>query len=145
MSRILYNCRGSFTNRLLFMQNKPNFLRGQINATLFATKDYENKWQRRVRKNKPKTNPIQTQTNPISEKPKMNLNFYSTKDYDNKPRLRAPGKQTQFKPNSNPICPDTMSVVSNSPSGVARKWPDGVRAVSYYGGHYDDVFIFWKC
>ena len=99
VSRILYNCRGSSTNRLLFMQNKPNFLRGQINATLFAAKDYENKWQRRVRKNKPKTNPIQTQTNPISEKPKMNLNFYSTKDYDNKPPLRAPGKQTQNEPN----------------------------------------------
>jgi len=99
MSRSLYTCRENSTNRLLFMQNKPNFLRGQINATLSATKDYENKWQRRVRKNKPKTNPIQTQTNPISEKPKMNLNFYSTKDYDNKPRFRAPGKQTQFKPN----------------------------------------------
>jgi len=99
MSRILYKCRENATNRLLFMQNKPNSLRGQINATLCATKDYENKWQRRVRKNKPKTNPIQTQTNPISEKPKMNLNFYSTKAYDNKPPLRPPAKQTQFKPN----------------------------------------------
>ena len=98
MSRTLYTCRENFTNRPLFMQNKPNFLRGQINATLFATKDYENKWQRRVRKNKPKTNPIQTQTNPISEKPKMNLNSYSTKDYDNKPCFPAPAKQTQFKP-----------------------------------------------
>jgi len=46
-----------------------------------------------------KTNPKQTQTNPISEKPKMSLNFYSTKDYDNKTRFPAPGKQTQFKPN----------------------------------------------
>ena len=85
------------------MQNKPNSQKDQINATLFAAKDYKNKWQRRVRKNKPKTNPIQTQTNLISEKPKMTLNFYSTKDYDNKPPLRPPAKQTQFKPNSNPI------------------------------------------
>ena len=46
---------------------------------------------------------------------------------------------------SRSILPDTMSVVSNSPSGVAPKRPDGVRAVSYYGGHYDDVSIFWKC
>jgi len=41
--------------------------------------------------------------------------------------------------------PDTMSVVSNSPTGVAPKGPDGGRAVSYYGGHYDDVCMFWKC
>jgi len=98
MSRILYNCRGSFTNRLLFMQNKPNSQKDKINATLFATRDYENKPPRPTPKNKPKTNPKQTQTNPISEKPKMNLSFYSTKVYDNKPPLRAPGKQTQNKP-----------------------------------------------
>ena len=98
MSRTLYICRESFTNRLLFMQNKPNFLTGQINATLFAAKDYENKWQRRVRKNKPKTNPIQTQTNPIPEKPKMNLTFYSTKDYDNKP----PRPKRKNEPKTNP-------------------------------------------
>jgi len=39
------------------MQNKPNFSQGQINGTSFAAKDYENKWQPRVRKNKPKTKP----------------------------------------------------------------------------------------
>ena len=77
MSRTRYNCRGSATNRLLFMQNKPNSLRGQINATLCAAKDYENKWQRRVRKNKPKTNPILIRA-------KMNVNFYLTKDYEEK-------------------------------------------------------------
>ena len=91
------------------MQNKPNLPEGKNDAKCVFTKDYENKWQRRVRKNKPNTNPKQTQTNPISEKPKMNLNFYSTKDYDNKPRLRAPGKQTQNKPNSNPISPPPKS------------------------------------
>ncbi len=31
-----------------------------------------------------KTNPIQTQSNPISEKPKMNINSFITKDYRKK-------------------------------------------------------------
>jgi len=39
------------------MQNKPNSQKAKINATLFTAKDYENKWQRRVRKNKPNSNP----------------------------------------------------------------------------------------
>jgi len=30
-----------------------------------------------------KTNPIQTQTNPITEKPKMNVNKVLTKNYEN--------------------------------------------------------------
>jgi len=41
----------------------------------------------------------------------MNLNFYSTKDYDNKTRFPAPGKQTQFKPNSNPIINNQSSIL----------------------------------
>jgi len=39
------------------------------------------------------------QNKPNSRKAKMKLNFYSTKDYENKPRLRAPAKQSQNKPN----------------------------------------------
>ena len=97
------------------MQNKPNLLDAQMNVSSILTKAYENKWQRRVRKNKPNTNPIQTQTNPISEKPKMNLNFYSTKDYENKPPLRAPAKQTQNKPNSNPIINHQSSIITYPP------------------------------
>jgi len=41
-----------------------------MNVNLYNTKYYENKWQRRVRKNKPNTNPIQTQSNPILKEPK---------------------------------------------------------------------------
>jgi len=69
----------------------------QMNVNLYNTTDYENKWQRKVRKNKPNTNPIQTQfkpnsnpiqtqSKPISEKPKMNVNKVSTKDYNNEQR-----------------------------------------------------------
>jgi len=39
----------------------------QMNVTSFITKYYENKWQRRVRKNKPNTNPKQSQFQTRSE------------------------------------------------------------------------------
>ncbi len=62
-----------------------------MNVNSLITTDYENKWQRRVRKNKPNTNPIQTQykpnTNPIKpnlRKAKMNVNLTITKDYRKK-------------------------------------------------------------
>ena len=51
LSRTLYKST-------LFMQNKANLLDAQMNVTSFITKYYENKWQRRVRKNKPSSNPI---------------------------------------------------------------------------------------
>jgi len=72
----------------LFMQNKPNFQKAQMNVTVFYTKEYESQTLSRSGKNKANTKPIQTQTNPI--KPKTNP------------------KQTQNKPNSNPIeaCPE---------------------------------------
>ena len=57
------------------MQNKPNFRKSQMNVNKALTKDYENVCLRRSGK----TNPIQTQSNPIS--PKTNP------------------KQSQFKPN----------------------------------------------
>jgi len=47
-----------------------------------------------------KNEPKRTQTNPISEKPKMNANLFAAKDYENKPRLPAPEnkpKQTQSR------------------------------------------------
>ncbi len=112
MSRILYTCRGSSTNRLLFMQNKPNFLRGQINATLCAAKDYENKWQRRVRKNKPNSNPIRTQSKPIKPKTKP--------------------KRTQNKPKTNPIKPNQTQSQDPTPKRVGRtkEWPDEAQLLA---------------
>ncbi len=108
----LYTCREPSTNQLLFMQNKPNFQKAQMNVNPYNTTDYENKWPRRVRKNKPNSNPIKANfkrakmninslitrdyrkkddfdvrknkpnSNPISEKPKMNVNLYIIKDYE---------------------------------------------------------------
>ncbi len=97
----------------LFMQNKPNLQKSQMNVNLYNTTDYENKWQRRVRKNKPNSKPIKpnlrkakmnvnslitkdyrkkddfavrknkANSKPISEKPKMNVNLYVIKEYEN--------------------------------------------------------------
>ena len=55
-----------------FMQNKPNFQKAKMNVNSLITTDYENKWQRKVRKNKPNSNPI-------SSKAKMNLKSLAKK------------------------------------------------------------------
>jgi len=44
-------------------QNKPNFRKAKMNVTSILTKDYENK----PPSHSAKTNPIQTQSNPISK------------------------------------------------------------------------------
>jgi hypothetical protein len=55
-----------------FMQNEPNFQKGQMNVTSFLTNDYKN-WTLSERgKNEPKrtqSNPKRTQTNPIRSEP----------------------------------------------------------------------------
>ena len=46
------------TNQLLFMQNKPNFRKSQMNVSIFSQKDYENKSNWTLGQNKPNSNPI---------------------------------------------------------------------------------------
>ena len=62
----LYICRELSTNQLLFMQNKPNSPNVQMNVSNVKTMNYKNLFPRRGTK----TNSKQTQSNPISEKPK---------------------------------------------------------------------------
>ncbi len=62
------------------MQNKPNFRKSQMNVSIYLQTAYENKWQRRVRKNKPNSNPIK----PNLRKAKMNVNSLIRKDYRKK-------------------------------------------------------------
>ncbi len=107
------------------MQNKPNFLRSKMNVKSYNTNDYENKWQRKVRKNKPNSNPIK----PNLKRAKMNINLFIIKDYRkkddfevriNKPNFRKAQNERKLicskglqkkndfavqknKPNSNPI------------------------------------------
>ena len=66
-----------------------------MNLNLYNTKDYENKWQRRVRKNEPNTNPIK----PNLRKAKMNISSIITKDYRKKDDFTV----RINKPNSKPI------------------------------------------
>ena len=61
------------------MQNKANFQESQIKVTKVISRDYENKTLGKRGKNKPNSNPIQTQSNPI--------------------KANKMPKQTQYKPN----------------------------------------------
>jgi len=71
----------------LFMQNKPNFQKSQINVSTVITMNYEQRTTNYEIKNKPNSKPIQTQfkanTNPIQSQFKP--------------------KQTQFRPADAPV------------------------------------------
>ena len=56
-----------------FCSNKPNFRKSQMNVNKVLTKDYEKKTLGQHGKNKPNSNPIQTQSKPIQtqNKPKQ--------------------------------------------------------------------------
>ena len=81
-----------------FMQNKPKLKDTQMNVSSFITSKYAkvDNWLNQT--NKPNSKPIQTQTNPIAERPKMNVNLFTTKDYEEKCGLRL----WKNKPNTNP-------------------------------------------
>jgi len=64
----------------LFMQNKPNFRKSQMNVNFYSTKDYENKRNWTLGQNKPNSNPIK----PNLKKAQMNANDFITKDYRKK-------------------------------------------------------------
>jgi len=94
------------------MQNKPNFRKAQMNANVFITMNYENKYNWTIGQNKPNSNPIQTQSNPISSKAKMSVNIYYTEDYENK----WLGRVRKNKPNTNPIKANFNT--SSTPKGI---------------------------
>ncbi len=87
---------------VLNMQNKANFQDTQMNVNSYNTTDYENKWQRRVRKNKPNSNPIK----PNCLKAKMNVNSILTKDYERNDIFAV----YENKPNPNPIQTQTNPI-----------------------------------
>ena len=77
------------------MQNKPNLLDAQMNVISILTEDYENKWQRKVGKNKPNSNPI-------AERVKLMQSVYLQsimKKNSDKGYEKTNPIQTQFKPN----------------------------------------------
>jgi len=46
-------------------KTNPISSKAKMSVNIYYTEDYENKWLRRVSKNKPNTNPIQTQSKPV--------------------------------------------------------------------------------
>jgi len=103
LSRMLYKSA-------LFIENKPNFQKSQMNVSILLQMDYENKRDWTIGQNKPNSKPIQSQSNPICRMPKMGVNSILTKDYErndifavpeNKPKSNP--KQTQFFKDAN-IC-----------------------------------------
>ena len=93
--KAFYNCRETFTDVMsalqinLFMQNKANFRKSQMNVTKVLTKDYE----KRTLGQLGKTNPIQTQY-------KANSNPKQTQLKPKQTQFKP--KQTQYKPNFQP-------------------------------------------
>ncbi len=109
----------------LFMQNKPNFRKSQMNVSILLQMDYENKSNWTIGQNKPNSNP----NKPNLRKAKMNVNLYVIEDYRkkddfvvriNKPNFRNGQNERKLnfnkglqkkrcfrtpknKPNSNPI------------------------------------------
>ncbi len=73
LSRTLYKST-------LFMQNKPNFQKSQMNVNPYNTTNYENKSNWTLGENKPNSNP----NKPNLRKAKMNVNLTLTRDYRKK-------------------------------------------------------------
>ncbi len=65
----------SFTT---FMQNKPNLPKSQMNVSIYLQTDYENKHDWTIGKNKPN----QSQSKPISERPKSLAKNLATPEPD---------------------------------------------------------------
>ncbi len=67
LSRVLYKST-------LFMQNKPNLQKSQVNVKDCKKMTYENKYNWTLGENKPNSKPIQSQSNPIQTQNKANTN-----------------------------------------------------------------------
>ena len=75
------------------MQNKPNFQKAKMNVNIYYTKDYKIFIPLAGYKNKPNSNPIQTQSPKSQNERKLNFN----KGLHKKRWFRSPNKQTQFR------------------------------------------------
>ena len=102
---VLYNCRETFTDVMsalqirLFMQNKANFRKSQMNVNKVLTRDYEKRTLGERGKKQSQTNPNKAKF----KKAKMNVTSIITKGYENKPPIRAPKKQSQTSKRQKPM------------------------------------------
>jgi hypothetical protein len=108
----------------LFMQNKPNFRKSQMNVNLLITTDYENISDWTLGQNKPNSNPIKPcpERSRMGQLPKSQNECKLTynKGLQKKRCFRSPNKQTQFKPNSNPIKANFKSPQTHQRSGKKK-------------------------
>ncbi len=109
-----------------------------MNVNKVLTRDYKKKTLGEHGKNKPNTNPIQTQykanSNPIPERPKMNETLFATKVYENITTFRLEQNKpntnpirTQFIPTeggSNPTCSELVEPISNRIPYCSTSVPD---------------------
>jgi len=102
--KALYNSRDSSTDderslqNHLFMQNKPNFRKSQMNVNTFITMNYEQRTMNYEIKNKPNSNPIQSQFKP------------NTKPIQTQNEPKTNPIQTQ----TNPTCSELVEPISNN-------------------------------
>ena len=104
----------------LFLQNKANFPDAQMNVNSILTKDYVNKSNWKVRKNKANTKP--NKANLL--KAKMNVTTFLTKEYENKSNWTL----GENEPKTNPIRTQTNPIKANF-----RKSQNECKLICYKG------------
>jgi hypothetical protein len=141
--KALYNCRETFTDVMSALQigpfcsNKPNFRKSQMNVSKVITTDYDNMDTWSIGKNKPNSNPIQTQSNPI--------------------KAQKMQKQTQFKPKQTQFQRTNFKGMNNQSSiepfadslllrdGSVFEMPSTARLRSSHRFKESGVGISWYC
>ncbi len=120
----------------LFMQNKPNFRKSQMNVKSYNTTDYENKSNWTLGESKPNSNPITRMS-------KMNVNSFITKDYRKKDDFAV----QKNKPNSNPVlslCPRCAACPERSRMGRMGQFLQKAEMnINFYvAGYYESKPTF---
>ncbi len=130
----------------LFMQNKPNFQKAQMNVSNIITRNYKNFIPLAGQKNKPNSNP----NKPNLQKAKMNVNSLITKGYRKKDDFAV----QKNKPNSNPIQTQTNPIsnpttAKKAPINLGRAKDDGgqieykheIRSTKFETNSKRDCFV----
>jgi len=127
--RLLYIYQKSSSNHTFLCKTKPILARPTMNLTLYLKRNYVKYSPLRTMKNKPKTNPIQSQFKANSRKPQNEPNPIQEKQlhkiYDLRPKKNEPNsnpKRTQFSAAS-PRLHAGGSTQSSNRGPIPRKQP----------------------
>ena len=99
---LLFTCLSTLFNHFtMIMQNKPNFRKSQMTVNSVFTRAYENKSNWTLGENKPNSNPIQSQSNPISKQNKANQSQSNpiSKPIQSQSNPKEQVKNPEFPPN----------------------------------------------